>query len=138
MTTLTLITCLFCSSLGAPPSPAITIVGIDAIHPYEKLWQATCKVESNFNPMAIGDKNLKKHSYGIVQIRAERLNDYYKETGIRYTVKDMFDPKKSKEVFMYYALGSNLESIARCWNGGPDGMNKASTRAYWNLIKSQL
>jgi hypothetical protein len=138
MMTLTFITCLFCASLGAPPSPAIAIVGIDAVRPYEALWHATCYVETRFDTMAIGDKNLKTHSYGIAQIRQSRLDDFYEQTGIRYSVTDMFDPAKSKEVFMFYASGSDLECIARMWNGGPDGMEKASTRKYWKLIREQL
>jgi hypothetical protein len=138
MITLTLITCLFCASLGAPPSPAITIVGVDAIHPYEALWNATCYVETRFDTMAIGDKNLKKHSYGIAQIRQSRLDDFNKQTGLNYTTRDMFSPVKSKEVFMFYASGSDMECTARLWNGGPDGMDKTSTVTYWKLIQSQL
>lgn len=137
MLNLTLIISLFCLSLGAPPSPAIAIIGMDAIKPYEALWTATCKVESSNNPFAIGDKHLKQKSYGVAQIRKTRLDDYYKRTGIRYSTKDMFDVSKSKQVFMYYASGDN-EVIARTWNGGPDGMKKKSTYKYWKLIKANL
>ena len=138
MLNLTLIISLFCLSLSAPPSPAITIVSMDAIKPYEALWNAVCLVESSNNPFAIGDKNLKEHSYGIVQIRQSRLDDYYKQTGIRYTVTDMFCPDKSKEVFMFYCTGTNLDRISREWNGGHRGMQKESTKKYWKLINSRL
>lgn len=124
--------------LAAPPSHIAVIVAPEPIRPYEALWTATCKVESNFNAYAIGDKHLRNKSYGIVQIRQSRLDDYYRQTGIRYSTKDMFNPEKSKEVFMFYARGSNLEKIAREWNGGHKGMNKKATIKYWNKIKSNL
>jgi len=138
MLNLTLIISLFCASLGAPPSPALTMFIAPEIQPYEALWNATCKVESNFNAYAIGDKHLKQKSYGIAQIRKTRLDDYYRQTGIRYSVTDMYDPNKSKEVFMHYASGTNLESISRCWNGGDRGMSKKSTLKYWKLIQKHL
>lgn len=138
MIALTLISCLICACLTAPSSPHVVIAIPDEICPYQALWNATCKTESNFNPYAIGDKHLKNKSYGIAQIRQSRLDDYYKQTGIRYTVKDMFDTVKSKQVFMFYARGTDLETIARTWNGGPDGMSKKATKKYWKLIQSNL
>jgi hypothetical protein len=121
----------------APTNPVLYIPAPDKIQPYEAIWKAICQAESGGDPYAIGDKNLRKHSYGIAQIRQSRLDDFYKQTGIRYSVKEMFDTAKSKEVFMFYASGDD-ETIARCWNGGPDGMNKKSTKKYYNLIKSNL
>jgi hypothetical protein len=110
------------------------IIGINApIQPYEALWNATCKVESGFDAYAIGDKNLKKHSYGIAQIRESRLRDFNNATGNHYAITDMFDVSKSKEVFMYYCTGADLEKIAKAWNGsGP------MTVKYWKLIKPNL
>ena len=138
MLNLTLIISLFCGSLAAPPSPAMVIMAPPEIKPYEGIWNATCAVESSFNPYAIGDRHMKSHSYGIVQIRQSRLDDYYRQTGIKYTVTDMFDPDKSKEVFMFYCTGNDLERISREWNGGHRGMQKESTIKYWNLINSRL
>jgi len=141
MLTLTFITCLFCASLTAPPYPCISILAPVEINPYEAQWNATCHIESNFNVNAIGDLHLKEKSYGIAQIRQTRLDDYYRKTGIRYTTKDMLDPDKSKEVFMYYASQyepSQIEQISRCWNGGDRGMNKKSTKKYYLKIKNAL
>ncbi len=135
--TLIIIFCLFTLRLISPPNQNLYIIKPEVIKPYGAIWRATCKVESNNNPLAIGDKCLKTHSYGIVQIRQSRLDDFYKETGIRYSLTDMFDTLKSKQVFMYYAKGNN-EVVARCWNGGEDGMNKESTLEYWNKIKAVL
>ena len=30
------------------------------------------------------------------------------------------------------------EEIARCWNGGPKGIYKPATVAYWNKVKNHL
>ncbi len=132
-----LITCIFSASLTAPPPRMITIPAGEVIRPYEAIWNAVCAVESNHNPYAVGDKHLKEHSYGIVQIRKSRLDDYYQRTGIRYSVQDMFDVAKSKEVFVHYATTDN-EYTARCWNGGASGMSKKSTLRYWKLIQKHL
>ena len=135
---LTLIITLFTLTLKAPSDEAIRIVKTEPIRPYEALFKAIVMVESSGNPLAIGDKHLRHKSYGIVQVRRTRLNDYYDKTGIRYYESDMFDPVKSKEVFMYYCFGSDLEVISRCWNGGPEGMSKKSTKAYYQKVKSKL
>jgi hypothetical protein len=121
----------------APNDKCLYIMETKPVRPYEALWNATCKVESDFNPYAIGDKHLKNSSYGIVQIRKTRLDDYYLQTGIKYSVKDMFDPIKSKKVFMHYA-SLDLEKTAREWNGGPKGMHKKSTIKYWKKIKKEM
>jgi hypothetical protein len=138
MLTLTFISCLFCSVLTAPPNHEVYIPETEAIMPFETLFHATCAVESGFNPYAIGDKQLKKHSYGIVQIRESRLNDYNKRTGMHYTIKDLFNAEISKKIFMYYCMTPDLEVVSRKWNGGEKGMNNKSTIKYWNLIKSNL
>lgn len=121
----------------SPGNKVVSVYMTEPIQPYEAIWRATCKVESNNNPLAIGDKHLRKKSYGIAQIRQSRLDDYYRQTGIRYTVQDMFDPEKARNVFMFYAC-LDMEATARNWNGGPDGMNKRSTIPYWRKIKSHL
>ena len=129
------------STVQAPPYPVVYIPVSEKIMPYSLVWDATCYIESRFNPNAIGDLNLKEKSYGIVQIRRSRLDDYYQQTGIRYSVKDMFDTVKSKEVFMFYASQihhSDLERIARQWNGGERGMQKQATLKYWKLIQARL
>jgi len=138
MTNLILIMSLFTASLSAPPSSVVSIPIAEAVRPYDALWRATCRVESKCNPLAIGDKHLERHSYGIVQIRKVRLDDYFKRTGIRYGVLDMFDVEKSKEVFMYYCAGTDLEYISRAWNGGYGGTEKQATLEYWKLIQTKL
>ena len=132
MKQLLLVMCMLCfSSLAglAPQQKALYILQAEPIRPYEKIWLAVCKVESNFNPYAIGDVHLKNKSYGMVQIRQVRLDDYYQQTGIRYNTKQMFDTVRSKSVFMFYATQyrpDEIEKISRCWNGGVKGMKKRS------------
>jgi hypothetical protein len=99
--------------------------------PYEALWQAICFVESSNRSWVI---NALEQAYGIVQIRQIRLDDYYKRTGVKYELTEMFDTVKSKEVFMYYAsMYDNHETIAKRWNGsGP------MTIKYWKKVNAQL
>jgi hypothetical protein len=86
--------------------------------------------------------NLKEQAYGRLQIRQCRLNDYNKVAGTNYTLKDMFDFTKAKEVFLYYATHDNngkvvhnkpYEQVAKNWNGsGP------LTKSYWDAIQEIL
>ena len=123
---------LFTASLKAPNYTRVVIVQPEEISPYESLYRSVCKVESNNDPFAIGDKHLKEWSYGIVQIRQVRLDHYYDKTGIRYTTNDMFDPVKSKEVFMYFMMQYNDTDLAiRRWNGSGH-----KTYAYLKKVKN--
>jgi hypothetical protein len=76
-------------------------------------------------------------SVGIAQIQESRIVDYNASNGTNLSLQDCFDPDISKRIFMFYASGDN-EHIARCWNGGPKGMQRESTIKYWQLIKSHL
>jgi len=134
---ITILLILFSLSAYCPVSNFLVIPEAPKINPYEKIWKAHCIVESSNNPYAVGDTKLKNFSYGIVQIRKSRLDDYYEKTGIRYFEKDMIDTVKAKEVFMYYALQyspDDIERISREWNVGTKGMQKKSTIKYYRKI----
>jgi hypothetical protein len=133
----TILLTMYFTFLQAPPSGAGVIFEAEGVNPYEAIWNAVCQVESSGNPLAVGDKNLKLHSYGIAQIRQSRLDDYFRQTGIRYNETDMFCPVKSKQVFMFYCsqIGENPERIAREWNGGEQGMKRKSTLKYWDKVQ---
>lgn len=104
----------------------------EPLRPYDALYEAIVQVESGGDPLAVGDLHLKDHSFGIVQIRAERLRDYNLRTGEHYSVVDLFDPEVSKRIFYFYCTG-DLESVAKSWNGsGP------ATEVYWQKVSNLL
>jgi hypothetical protein len=131
----------FWTWLAAPPNREVYILSHEPVRPYEAIWNATCKVESDFNSLAVGDRHLKEWSYGIAQLRRVRIEDFNKRTGSSYTINDAFSPEISKRIFLYYAteIGPyDMEKVARCWNSGPKGMSKKSTVKYWQLIQKHL
>jgi hypothetical protein len=117
----------------APSSPCLVIFDSQGIDPFRKLRYAIGMVETKLDTLAI---NRQERAYGYYQVRQVRLNDYYKRTGIRYSLKDMLDYDKAEKVFMYYAtqIGPYDPSrIARNWNGsGP------KTWVYWKKVKKVL
>lgn len=120
----------------APPPGYLIIAVSDPINPYERLWEATCKIESNNDPYAVGDTHLDNYSFGIVQIRQIRLDDYNMRAGQSYLLQDVFDTTISKQIWMYYATKfhpSDYEQISKCWNG-----SGVMTEEYWEKIKKQL
>ena len=60
---------------------------------------------------------------------------------LRYTYNDRWDERKSKEMFdifcTYYGL-KTAEEMARCWNGGPRGINNPSTLSYWDKVLTEI
>ena len=76
-------------------------------------------------------------AYGAFQIREIRLKDFNNRTGKGYTLEEMYDYNKAKDVFLHYAKGS-FEAVARGWNGGPNWRYKESTKEYWKKIKLWL
>lgn len=83
---------------------------------------------------------------GCLQIRRTMVKDVnriLKRQGSskRFKFKDRWIRSKSIEMFNIYCEYYNLQSpevISRCWNGGPKGHKKKSTRKYWNKVKSLL
>ena len=103
------------------------------IEPYERAWQAVCWVETRLNPCSIGDMHLKEWSYGISQIRRERLEDYNKRTASHYIIDDLYSPEISKKIFMYYASQYGpyrIDDMIRAWNG-----SGKATYIYLNKVK---
>jgi hypothetical protein len=80
--------------------------------------------------------NINEEAVGGLQIRPIRLLDYNQRTGKNYKMKDCYDFRISKEIFLYFAKlsGTNdYESIARSWNG-----SGITTLSYWVRVKSFL
>jgi hypothetical protein len=108
------------------------------------LWEAVCRVESNGNPLAVGDGG---RAAGIAQIWAITVRDVNRIAGTNYTLNDRFDVEKSKAIFQlyvnHYGKGKSDEVKARIWNGGPNamkatGQKQINLNRYWAKIKKHL
>jgi soluble lytic murein transglycosylase-like protein len=106
----------------------------------EQFFNSLAKIESSGNPNAV---NRREQALGIYQIRFA----YFKDSGVKASHKDVFDPKVAKMVCKAYfaryekkALDNgDWEVLARLHNAGPNWRkNKSSTDKYWNKIKKHL
>jgi len=107
------------------------------------ILDALIHVESSNN-----DSAYCKHedAVGCLQIRQTMVNDVnriLKRQGKskRYAYIDRWSRDKSIQMFKIYCNYYNLttaEEIARCWNGGPRGINKPTTVRYWKKVKTKI
>ena len=114
----------------------------------QDLVSALIHVESRGNDSAIGDRHLVgEEAVGVLQIRPIMVREVNRilriqKTDKRYKLKDRFDRNKSIEMFHvwknYHHKDSDMQTIARNWNGGPRGYKRNSTLKYWNKIEKQL
>ena len=109
----------------------------------KSLLSSIMYVESSYNDSAY---NASEDAVGCLQIRqtmVDDINRILKRKGStkRYTYLDRWDRYKSIEMFEiyceYYGLDS-AEKVARCWNGGPRGINNPATVRYWNKVQDHL
>jgi hypothetical protein len=126
---------LLATKAAAPDIKSLAIaesIPIDMLNFYETLMRAVVHVESSGDTLAY---NAFEDAYGPFQIRPIRLKDYNRRTGKKYTMKDCFTLKVSREIFLYYArhIGSDYETIAKKWNG-----SGKKTIEYWAKVKVQL
>lgn len=127
---ITLISIMICIQLSAPPNGAAVIFESEGICPYEQLIKAVVEVESRngkylFNP--------DEGAVGWFQIRQVRIDHYNKLRGTDYKLDDFYDYALSREMFLYYCKGRDLETIAKEWNGSGE-----MTKDYWKKVKSHL
>ena len=109
----------------------------------DNLINALIQIESSGNDNAY---TAAEDAVGCLQIRRTMVKDVnriLKRQGSekRYEFKDRWNRQKSIEMFNIYRNYYNLitpEEIARCWNGGPKGIYKSATIAYWNKVKNHL
>lgn len=103
------------------------------------LLAAMIAVESGGNPSAIGDGG---RSVGILQISRAVVADVNRIHGTDYRWPDDCFTSCSFIIWhrylSHYAPGASDETVARIRNGGPSGHRKASTKAYWRKVRSQL
>lgn len=126
---------LFTVSLAGTPhiDKHVTILKSEPINPYLQLWEAVCSIESGHNQFAY---NPLEGATGIAQIRQCKLDDYNQATGKSLQLTELFDPDKSKDIFLWHCQQFStidLETAARRWNGSGEATNK-----YWQQIKSRL
>jgi hypothetical protein len=114
------------------PAGYEVIIREEPIMPYEAFWLAVVAVESKGDALAY---NPKEQSTGICQIRPVRLKDYNKRTGNKLILKDCYDYKTSKTIFMSYMIKyrpDDIKGMCRCWNG------KSKHNKYYLKVQRQL
>ena len=109
----------------------------------KEIISALMYVESNNNDSAY---NASEDAVGILQIRQCMVDDVNRilrrqKSDLRFSYDDRWLRNKSIKMFSiyceYYGL-TTAEEIARCWNGGPQGMNKPLTVTYWKKVQENL
>ena len=114
-------------------------VGNNTVH----LLSAIIQVESSGRDSAY---NASEDAVGCLQIRKCMVNDINRilkrqKSNTRFTYDDRWLRHKSIEMFNIYCNHYGLisaEEIARCWNGGPQGMNNPLTVGYWRKVQKGL
>ena len=110
----------------------------------EDLIEAMVWVESKGDPKAFAKR---EDAAGVLQIRPIMVNEVNRILNIKkddrfYTLDDRWNEIKSIEMFYvfvdYYHKDSSYEEIARCWNGGPKGLQKKQTKRYWKKVQNTL
>ena len=107
------------------------------------LLSAIMYVESSYNDSAY---NSYEDAVGCLQIRKCMVDDVNRilkrqKSYTRFTYDDRWLRHKSIEMFNIYCNHYGLisaEEIARCWNGGPRGMNNPLTADYWRKVQKDL
>ena len=107
------------------------------------LLSAIMFVESSYNDSAY---HKGEDAVGCLQIRKCMVNDVNRilrrqKSDLKFTYDDRWLRNKSIKMFDIYCKHYGLttsEEIARCWNGGPRGMQNDMTAGYWKKVKNQL
>lgn len=89
----------------------------------------------------------REDAVGVLQIRpimVKEVNRILRLQGSShiFTLEDRWSKDKSIDMFNvvanYYHETSSYEKIARCWNGGPKGLQKKQTQKYWRKVQKRL
>ena len=107
------------------------------------IMNAIIQVESRGNPKAYAPG---EDAVGILQIRKCMVDDVNRilnrqKKELKFTYYDRWSRQKSIQMFEIYCEHYGLETaeeIARCWNGGPRGMDKEATSYYWEKVQDHL
>ena len=112
-------------------------------HNTTHLLSAIIHVESGNNDSAY---NSYEDAVGCLQIRKCMVDDvnrilFRQKSDLKFSYSDRWLRDKSIKMFDIYCKHYGLttaEEIARCWNGGPRGMNKPITATYWRKVQENL
>tara|TARA_A100001515_G_C4512883_1_gene190748 strand:+ start:34 stop:582 length:549 start_codon:yes stop_codon:yes gene_type:complete len=112
-------------------------------HDASFLLSALMMVESRNDDSAHA---IGEDAVGCLQIRKTMVDDVNRilkrqKKELRFVYEDRWSRDKSIQMFEIYCEHYNLtdpEEIARCWNGGPRGMDKEATVYYWNKVQDYL
>jgi len=107
------------------------------------LLSAIMFVESSYNDSAYV---ASEDAVGCLQIRKCMVKDVNRilrrqKSPLSFKYDDRWSRAKSIKMFDVYCKHYGLttaEEIARCWNGGPQGMNNEVTAKYWVKVKNKL
>jgi len=107
------------------------------------LLSAMIFVESSNDDLAY---NPNEDAVGCLQIRKCMVKDVNRilrrqKSDLNFSYDDRWNRHKSIKMFDIYCKHYGLttaEQMARCWNGGPRGMQNEMTAGYWKKVKSQL
>ena len=107
------------------------------------LLSAMIFVESSNDDLAY---NPNEDAVGCLQIRKCMVKDVNRilrrqKLDLRFSYDDRWNRYKSIKMFDIYCKHYGLttaEQMARCWNGGPRGMQNEMTAGYWKKVKNQL
>ena len=107
------------------------------------LLSAIMFVESSYNDSAYA---ANEDAVGCLQIRKCMVKDVNRilcrqKSNLKFTYNDRWSRSKSIKMFNIYCEHYGLitaEEIARCWNGGPKGMENQITAKYWKKVENQL
>ena len=107
------------------------------------LLDAIIKVESQGDDSAYSPS---EDAVGCLQIRKCMVDDINRilkrqKSSLRFTYNSRWYRDSSIQMFEIYCDHYNLttaEEVARCWNGGPRGINNPATVIYWNKVKDEI
>ena len=100
-------------------------------------------VESSFNDSAY---RADEDAVGCLQIRKCMVDDVNRilkrqNSTLKFTYNSRWYRDSSIQMFEIYCDHYNLttaEEMARCWNGGPRGINNPATVGYWEKVKDEI
>jgi soluble lytic murein transglycosylase-like protein len=106
-----------------------------------RVLKAIAYIESKNDPKAVSGDQV-----GLLQIRPIMVKDCNRilerrGSAKRYTLRDRYNPVKSREMFIlyqsHYNPNGNIERAIRLWNGG-SGYSVRGTQIYYQKVKKAM